>query len=382
MDAPESPDPYATAAAQQQANVGASAAGAIINNYNQRSPFGTVKYKKIGTEKITDAQGNTIKVPRYKQKVKLSPRQKELYKQQTDIGSGMNQLALDQIGRLSTLLGQPVNFDSLPQGLTSIEGAGEITRDVGPIDFSEDRRRVEDAILGRLNEQGAEDEARIRTMLANQGLTPGSEAYNRELQRHGDQLARGRTEAILAGGQEQSRLADLAFRQGAFANTAQAQEFAQNQAQAAFGADARQRALAELLAERNQPINEITALMSGGQVTQPQVYAPYQQGISPAPVGDYIYQGYQGELDSYNNMMSGLFGLGRTALGGVLSDERAKEDVERVGHTDDGLPVYTYKYKGSPGVFMGVMAQEAEREQPGSVKTIDGIKYVDYRRIS
>lgn len=62
----------------------------------------------------------------------------------------------------------------------------------------------------------------------------------------------------------------------------------------------------------------------------------------------------------------------------ALSDRRVKEDIKRVGKTDDGLPIYTFRYKGKPTVHMGVMAQDVEKKNPDAVKEINGIKAVNY----
>jgi len=63
-------------------------------------------------------------------------------------------------------------------------------------------------------------------------------------------------------------------------------------------------------------------------------------------------------------------GLGVLALG---SDVRLKEDIRHVGETHGGLPVYTYRYKGSDLVHMGVMAQDVAEMQPEALgPLIDG----------
>lgn len=65
-----------------------------------------------------------------------------------------------------------------------------------------------------------------------------------------------------------------------------------------------------------------------------------------------------------------------------LSDARAKEDIRRVGQTDDGLPIYVYRYKGGDTFHMGVMAQEVEAVRPDAVVTReDGLKAVRYDMI-
>lgn len=383
MQAPDAPDPYETAAAQQNANIGASAAGAMINNYDQKSPFGNVKYKQIGTGTITDAQGNEIKVPQYMQTVKLSPDQKILYNQQIESGQKLNQLGIDQIDRLGGLLSEPLDFGDLPNMPTTVGPSGRVQTSVGANDFSEDRRRYEDAIFGRLNEQFDRDEDLTRARMAAQGATPGSEAYTEEIGTLNDARTAARTDAILAGGQEQQRMFGMDLDKGRFANSAQAQQYGQNYQTAGFEADARRQALSEALTKRNQPINEITSLMSGGQVSVPQALAPYRQSIAPPPIGDYINNNYQAELQNYQAGMGGLFGLGSSLLGGLfsLSDIRMKEDITRVGYTDEGLPIYKFRYTGQPHMFMGVMAQDVEKWDPEAVIEVDGIKFVDLGKV-
>ena len=67
--------------------------------------------------------------------------------------------------------------------------------------------------------------------------------------------------------------------------------------------------------------------------------------------------------------IAGLFGV---------SDERVKENIEQVGQLDNGLPVYSYNYKGSPTPQIGLIAQEVEQVKPEAVGEIDGIKTVNY----
>lgn len=65
-----------------------------------------------------------------------------------------------------------------------------------------------------------------------------------------------------------------------------------------------------------------------------------------------------------------------------VSDRRAKTDIKPVGHTDSGLPIYTFRYKGSNLPQMGVMAQDVENLAPHLVHEIAGVKTVDYDGIS
>jgi hypothetical protein len=72
--------------------------------------------------------------------------------------------------------------------------------------------------------------------------------------------------------------------------------------------------------------------------------------------------------------------IGMAAL--TFSDKRVKKDIEKIGKTDGGLPIYTFKYKGEDKTQMGVMAQDVEKKQPKAVATApSGIKMVNYSKI-
>lgn len=66
--------------------------------------------------------------------------------------------------------------------------------------------------------------------------------------------------------------------------------------------------------------------------------------------------------------------------GGFFSDERLKEDMEVIGKTFDGQPIYRYKMKGDSRDRIGLSAQEVERKHPEAVGLAGGFKYVDYGR--
>lgn len=79
------------------------------------------------------------------------------------------------------------------------------------------------------------------------------------------------------------------------------------------------------------------------------------------------------------NILSGLGAIG----GLLLSDERAKEDIEPIGETFDGQGIYRFKYMDDPSetTHVGFIAQEVEARDPGAVIEFDdGLKRVDYAR--
>lgn len=207
----------------------------------------------------------------------LSAPQQQLLDSQNRISQNLAGVAESGINRVSQGFNQPFNTSGLPSMQTSVNG-GNFTNSVayaplqsnydqggavryetgynqpiqgsldysgapklpGTDDFSADRKRVEDALYARLNPQFQLDEDALRTRLSNQGLTQGTDAWNREM----DVLNRSRNDArnqvLLSGGNEQSRLFGLASNargqytgeqntMGNFANAAQAQGYGQAQ---------------------------------------------------------------------------------------------------------------------------------------------------------
>jgi hypothetical protein len=65
-----------------------------------------------------------------------------------------------------------------------------------------------------------------------------------------------------------------------------------------------------------------------------------------------------------------------------VSDVRAKRDVVRLGHLDNGLGFYRFSYNGSDKAYVGVMAQEVEAVMPDAVvRGSDGYLHVFYDRL-
>jgi len=85
--------------------------------------------------------------------------------------------------------------------------------------------------------------------------------------------------------------------------------------------NARLRELQTQLALRNQPINEITALMSGSQVQTPNFGIAQPSHIPTTDYAGIQQQGfanqmanYQTQNSNYQALMGGLFGLGRAGI--------------------------------------------------------------------
>jgi hypothetical protein len=138
----------------------------------------------------------------------------------------------------------------------------------------------------------------------------------------------------------------------------------------------------DALTERNQPINEISALLSGSQVQQPQFVSTPQTNVAGVDYSGLVENQYQQQVANSNATMGGLFGLLGTGLtaGIKYSDRRLKTDIRRVGTLDNGLPIYSYRLFGSPVTEIGLLADEVEAIAPHAVfEQPDGFKKVDYR---
>ncbi|MGL4651486.1 MAG: tail fiber domain-containing protein, partial [Caldilineaceae bacterium] len=104
-------------------------------------------------------------------------------------------------------------------------------------------------------------------------------------------------------------------------------------------------------------------IMGGGTTT----------GTQPMQQANPIMQGAGalfGGLGSLGQLGQGAAGLG--SLFSFLSDARAKEDITPVGQLDNGLPVYSYRYKGDHRTQIGLLAQEVAQVKPHAVAPMGG----------
>lgn len=117
-----------------------------------------------------------------------------------------------------------------------------------------------------------------------------------------------------------------------------------------------------------------------GQYNQAQAF-PYQQAQYLASIGAPIASAEgsttNGTSSTQSNPFASYLGLGTAAVT-AYSDKRVKDDIEKVGKTFDGQPIYKFRYKGSPTFHMGLMAQDVEKSHPDSVGEHAGIKTVNY----
>lgn len=255
--APAPPDPVATAQAQTGTNIGTAIANNQMTLVDQFTPTGSLTYDQTGTYQYKDPYtGQTYDIPRFSATQTLSPEQQTILDE--------SQAAQ---GNLAALANERSDF--LRGYLPTTEAATD------QIDS-----KLYELGAKRLDPRFAQEEDALRTRLANQGIAPGSEAYNRELtlQQQGKNDAYNQ---LLLGGRSQA------------------------------------------MAEVNAPINQITALLSGSQVSSPNVQLQSPQGAATTDVAGLINQNYNQKLSVWQQnqaqkqgLLGGLFGLASGGLAG------------------------------------------------------------------
>lgn len=155
-------------------------------------------------------------------------------------------------------------------------------------------------------------------------------------------------------------------------NQAQAQQFGLNQQFADSRNRLRQQAIAEQMQRRGMSLNEMNALLSGQQVSMPNMpsFVAAQRSETPNVLGA-TQMGYDAALGAYNAQQAGfgnLLGAG-AQLGSaafMFSDRRLKSNIKRVGTHRIGVGIYDFTMMGMPQ--RGVIAQEVEKVRPDLVK--------------
>jgi hypothetical protein len=208
----------------------------------------------------------------------------------------------------------------------------------------------------RLDPAFQQREEQTRTRLQQQGLTPGSEAYEREL----SMLGRERTDAY-------GQAMNSAIGQGTQAG------------QALFGQSmaARQNAMAEALRQRGQAFGELQGLQG---LTQQQGFMGAGMAQAPDFLGAAGMQGqqdwgrYQFDQQRIADIIGGGTDLAKSLAPFLFSlcDERAKQEVRYTGETLHGVPLATWRYRPEHGDasvrYRGVLAQDVAAHHPGHVR--------------
>jgi len=307
VSAPPPPDPNQVAKAQTDSNIATANFNANLNRVNTVNPFASQTYSST-----RDINGN----PQWTSTTSLSPQMQGLY----DTAASPFQFQ-----GLGDMPNTPDVMGSMSQGDINAQlqqGLGDM-----PSMDNGGREAVTNSLMQLMQPQIDRDRESQRASLANQGITMGSDPYRSAQQSQGDNENRLRLNAVLAGGQEQSRLFGLgmAGRQQRYGENlsglqnylgANQQRFGQ-QNQAFQDALAKRGQMAgEQVTARNLPFANMQSVY--GMTPQAQI-ATAQAG--PTDIGGYTYNSYAGQQNNYNQQMaqnnaitSGLFSLGGAAL--------------------------------------------------------------------
>ncbi len=376
--APQPTDPHQTSAAQTGTNVSTTIANNMMGNVDQVTPQGTLKWSQTGDYTWTDPYTNqTYTVPRMTATQTLSPQEQAKYDNSSAAETNLSGLAAQQSSWLKDYMSKGIDTSTLGEMPTL--GQMKTSYD------TPDTKAVQDALMARQQPGLDQQRTALETKLSNQGIKAGSDAWLAAMRDADQQQNDARMSAIINAGQEQSRLAGMNQQAAAFYNTTMQNQFA-------TGMDARRQKLQEMTALRNQPINEITALLSGSQVSQPQ-WINAQQSKMPytdnagiiANADNQKLQAWNMEQQQSNALIGGLMGGASNALmAWKMSDETTKKDKREVGEIK-GHKLYEFRYKGEPKSapkHVGVMAQQVEKKRPDAVrKGPDGKKRVNYGKL-
>ena len=347
QSAPQAPDYTAAAEKTAAGNLEAAKFATRANRVNQYTPYGNLTYKELGDGTWEQTQT-------------LTPQAQATLDKQMALSDKYADTASQGFDKVQGLLANPeLDMSQLPSRAINVG------------------QTAQEAIMSRLQPQLAQQEEALRTRLANQGITLGSDAYGKEMTSQGQRANDLQLQAALQG---------ISLDQANRASALQEQAYVQD-----------------------RPLNLVNALRSGAQVQSPQFQNYAQQGQTQGAnyLGAQQAQ-YGAQMDAYNageanqsNMMGGLFGIGGAALGGMMggpagammgaqvgsgvgksfSDRRLKKNIKRIGTHKSGVGIYEYDYIWGGGKQIGVMAQELEKVMPEAVFEIHGFKGVDYAKL-
>lgn len=403
--------PDYTGAAQQTA-----AANAANNRINQVTPYGNSTYVQTGTDQYGNPTYtmNTTAAPFVQNAINAqggqlaatygTPFQSPTFNSAGDMpkmnyyGSRLNQQQFDPAKQLLALPKFDVN--------TQIDQSKLPSYGINP------GETYEAAIMRRLDPALQRQSQASDAQLANQGIVPGTKAYETAKMLLAQQQNDARTSAIVGGMDTGLRANQQAFGQGAqqiglnLAGQEQsftqplrtnvqnmsANELAYNQQlqNQTLGMNAQQQAFVQEMSKYLLPAQVAGMLKNLSTPT----YAP----TNTIPGVDYMgamgltNQSQQANANAenarQNAMIQGLFSIGGATLGapkGTFSDIRMKENIKPVGTLPNGLNIYEFDYKpefkdiAGHGKQIGVMAQEVEKVIPYAVINADnGYKMVNY----
>ncbi len=240
------------------------------------------------------------------------------------------------------------NYDNTLSNMTNQAYAmSQNLGNMGNYNFSvngsdEARQRAENATwqayTSRLQPQFAQQTDNLETRLQNQGITVGSNAYNRAMnnlqQTQNDSYNQAAYQSVLSGQNAFNQSFNNSLAAANFSNTAQ-----QNY------------------------INQIMSLLQGS-------YSGYDKAMDIYGIQNGIDRRSQAasEANANEQMQAGINAAMTAAqLGAMFSDVRLKENIVPVGQLYNGLTVYCFNFKGGSVPQLGLLAQEVAEVCPEAV---------------
>jgi hypothetical protein len=215
-----------------------------VNRFNQSNQYGSSNWAYVPQY---DKNGNETGGG-WTQTTTLNPEQQALFNSQTAGNQGLSDTANTALKNSSQLSNPNLDLSKLP-------GYKGIDLNALPAAAITPGTTAYNAMMARLQPQLSQSDNALAQRLANQGITLGSEAYNREMN---------------LAGQNRNDLQLQAAAQGISLDQAARQQ-ALGEQQALYNQTSSQRGqmLNEQQAAINTPLNTINALRTGSQVQQP-----------------------------------------------------------------------------------------------------------------
>lgn len=345
VSTPKAPSATATAAAQAEYNQNTATTQQLLNMTNQVTPYGTLTYNQTGNSTFTGADGKTYTVPQYTQTTTLNPQQQATLNSTEsaagNIANTANSLSASGLSSLS----QPVDTSGAPTLQTSLGsgyssspggnystalGSGYTTSFGG--DTSQAYQDAKNAVLDQYTPTLDRNSEATRAREIASGIRPGTAAYTANEQTIGDNYTRAADQATQTAQSVENQLFNQQAQQAQFTdssllNQMDAQNSASLQGQqfsnsallnnANFDNSANSQWLQNYYTQRDQPLNELSALLSGSQVTNATTGASStpQTNVAGVDYSGLVEQNYQDQLNQSNQLTSGLFSLGTGLMG-------------------------------------------------------------------
>jgi hypothetical protein len=303
---------------------------------------------QIGASGASGAAPAGTNEQRWQSTVTLAPEQQRMLDLQNQAGIQYGETANRQMGAVSERLAAPLDFSTLGPAPT-MDAAY--------------RDQIMSSMLQRQQPNMDRDRMALETQMANQGIVAGSQAWQRGM----DDYNRAQTDMRLAmdaqAGDEMARMYGLQT-------------------------NARDRAMNEMVQQRQIPLNELAAMLSGGQVQSPSFVPTPQVQMQPADIMGATYGSYNAQQNAYNQQMQNqrantqglysLLGAGAQAGAFAFSDRRLKRDIRPIGKLPNGLTVYRFRYQWADEETTGVMADEVRNVAPWAVERVGSHDRVRY----